>query len=385
MNDLAIEYIENMRMVGEYEKPDASMGSNTKILQTIMERKTLENKFNKSEERYEDIFNILPESIIIIVDGEIALANKSALKYNNNIIGKSIYDLFPNVKTIIQKRIKQILRDKKTKAMFDYKIAFEDERVIDFEVSSSYILYNGKPAVLSVMRNITKMKNGLNAAARIQKMALQQYFPLQDKASMETVYIPAKTVSGDFFHINKIDEDTVVGIIGDVRGKGITAALNISACNVLFHEAVLISDDPQVIINCLNSKIVNYLGESYIAACCFKLDFKNNKAKVVGAGINEFIFQTNNQIQKKVVKGPFLGMFADSIFDEEIISFSTRDKFYFFTDGLEFIFDDKTKEDCYKSSTITELKKYLNTLLSNMLMDLDGIKDDCTLLALQIK
>lgn len=357
-----------------------------KQLKEITERKILENKFGKSKERYEEIFNILPEPILIIVDGEIVLANKWALKYYNNIIGRSVYTFVPTFETIIRKRIKQILTYKKTKVMFDYKVVVGDERVVDFEVSSSYILHNGKPAVLSIMRDITKMKKSLNSAAKIQTMALQQKFPIKDKANMQTVYVPAKTVSGDFFHINKIDEDIVVGIIGDVRGKGITAALNISACNVLFNDAVLISDEPDVIINYLNSKIVNYLGESYIAACCFKLDFKNNRATVVGAGINEFIFQSaNDKFEKKIVKGPFLGMFEDSVFDEEIINFSSKDKFYFYTDGLEFIFEDEIKKNYCKTLTIIELKKYLNTLLSNMLMDLDGIKDDCTVVALEIK
>lgn len=357
-----------------------------KQLKEITEKKTLEDTLRKSEEKYQEIFNLLPESVVVVVDGKIVLANERATEFCGAIIGKSILNVEPKLQAIIKTRINQILTYKTKNAIFDYKITDRNEIKRHIEVSSSYITYNGKPAVVSIIRDITKMKNGLLSAARIQKIALQRYFPLEEKAHMETVYMPAKTVSGDFFHINKINDDVVVGIIADVRGKGITAALNISACNVLFNEAVLVNDDPEFIINYLNKKIVNYLGESYVAACCFRLDFKNKKAKIVGAGINEFIFQeSNGSFETMVVKGPFLGMFEDSVFDKVIINFNSRDKFYFFTDGLEFILEDKIKKDYWKGSTILKLKEYLSDMLSDMLTDVDGIKDDCTLVALEIK
>ncbi|SHK68340.1 PAS domain S-box-containing protein [Clostridium cavendishii DSM 21758] len=356
-----------------------------KKLREITEKEFFENKLEKTQEKYEEIFNIFPEPVLIIVDNKIVLANEIASKYYNNVIGKNIHSLVPNYEKVIEKRMEKILKSKKTKTIFDYKVLLDNGRLVDFEVSSSYILYKEKPAILSIMREITKMKSSLGSVAKIQKMALQQQFPLKDKAYMERIYIPAKTVSGDFYNINKIDEDSVIGIIGDVKGKGLTAALNISACNVLFNEAVLNSQEPNTIIDYLNSKIVNYLGDSYIAACCFKLDFKNNRSIVVGAGINEFIFQTNEQYEKKVVRGPFLGMFEDSLFDEIIINFKPKDKFYFFTDGLDFILHDEMEKECYKASNISELKNYLNNFLINMLTELDGLKDDCTLVALEIK
>ena len=230
------------------------------------------------------------------------------------------------------------------------------------------------------------MKKGLNQAAKFQRKYLETTCPFPDKIKMESLYMPAKTVSGDFFKIYKVSEDLVVGILWDVSGKGITAALSVSAFLVLFREAVLVSHDPLEIVNNLNKKIINYLEERYIAACCFSLDFKKNEAKVVGAGINQYMFQKSKCKPKEmIIKGPFLGMFEDSIFDEQIISFETGDRFYFFTDGLEFILNDEIKENYLKSHTITEFKIYLNNLLNDMLTDMEGLKDDSTLIALEIK
>ncbi|CAH2213057.1 SpoIIE family protein phosphatase [Tepidibacter aestuarii] len=356
-------------------------------LRDVTEEKSLENILKESEERYRQIVDISPDAIIITVDGELVLANKEALKYHNNLIGKSIYKYSPDFAKTMYTRMNQILKNKIKKTTFDYKIVLSDNKKIDVEICSSYLVYKGKPAILSIIRDITERKRELNSAAKIQKELLKKPFPLMDKAHMETLYIPSKTVSGDFFYTHKVNEDLIVGIIGDVSGKGVTAALNISAFNVLFNEEVLINDDPSKIVKSLNKKVAKYLGERYIAVCCFSFDFKKKEAKIVGAGINQFIYHDDKcNIKNRIVRGPFLGMFEDSEFDEKIINFKSGNKFYFFTDGLDFIFDnDEIKERYFKSSTITELKKRIESDLKNMLTDVDGIKDDCTLLALEIK
>ncbi len=262
-----------------------------------------------------------------------------------------------------------------------------NNKMLDVEISSSFLVYNGKPAVQSVIRDITERKRELNSAAKIQKQILPKEFPIPDKAKMEALYVPAKTVSGDFYMLHKVNDNLVIGIIGDVSGKGITAALNISAFNVLFHEAVLVSNDPSQIIKEINNKVDIYCRERYIAACCFSLDFENYIAKIVGAGINRFIYQNRkDKYEERIIKGPFLGMFENSVFDEQSIHFHTGDKFYFFTDGLDFIYDDNyIKEKYLKTATMTEIVYDFNNYLKDTLTNIKGLKDDSTLLAIEIK
>lgn len=357
-------------------------------LRDITEKKKMENIQRESEEGYRKIVNLSPDAIIIISEEKIVLANKEAQKYFDNLIGKEIYQYIPSkyVK-VFKKRTEQILKNKIKKTIFDYKIKPNNKKVTDLEASSSYITYNGKPAIISILRNITDMKKRLNAAAKIQKQILKKQLPLPSKVKIETLYIPAKTVSGDYFSYHKVNEDFIIGIIGDVSGKGITAALDISAFNVLFNEAVLASHNPLDVLNKLNEKIGNYLGERYIAACCFSFDFSKNEARIVGAGINQFIVHDiQGKCEERIVKGPFLGMFEESVFDEQIIHFQSGDKFYFFTDGLEFIFEgEKIKYKNIKKATITEVKNYLSNYLNDKLTDIEGIKDDCTLIAAEIK
>lgn len=358
-------------------------------LRDITDRKILVNTIKESEERYRKIVNLSPEAIIITVGDKIVLANNQACRLvgeeYSQLIGASVSKYVQDKSMeIIEKRIKYMKENKKAKCTFDYRIFRSDNSNIEIEVSSSYLTYKGKPAIQSIIRDITEMKKGLNQAAKFQTKWLETECPFPEKIRMESLYMPARTVSGDFFKIYKISEDLVVGILWDVSGKGITAALSVSAFLVLFGEAVLASHDPQDIVKNLNNKIINHLEERYIAACCFSLDFKKNKAKVVGAGINQYMFQkSESDPREMIIKGPFLGMFEDSVFDEQIISFESGDRFCFFTDGLDFILDNEI--NYLKSHTITEFKDYLMDCLVDLLNYKESLKDDSTIIALEIK
>lgn len=86
----------------------------------------------------------------------------------------------------------------------------------------------------------------------------------------------------------------------DVSGKGITTSLNVGAFNVMFNEAIDKNQTPYGSIQYLNKKATQYLGENYVAACCFSFDFKNQTAVVVGAGINRFMKIGNRKKLKNI-------------------------------------------------------------------------------------
>lgn len=363
-------------------------------LRDITERKKLMSDLIESEKMSRKILEVLPDITIITLysehnpqeDGKIVYANKEAMKLYNINIGTNIMEYIPMYFYIGKKRRKEIVNNKQTNTIFNYKLRINN-RLLDMEIASGYLTYMGKPAIISILRDVTERKRELNEAAKIQRQVLPKIFPIPEKVEMERVYIPAKIVSGDFYILKKLNENLVIGLIGDVSGKGITAALSISAFNVLFDEAILESQEPRDIINNLNKKIMYHLDEKYIAACCFSFDFNKHEMKVVGAGINQFFIQSNQKcFSRIIVKGPFLGMFEESIFDEKIFKFKQGDKFLFFTDGLDFLFEEdcmKDKLDCMKS--IKSFADDLKIRLLDMMRDVLGVKDDCTLLAFEIK
>lgn len=359
---------------------------------TLGIRRKINNILKESEELYSDILNSYPEAVVIIDGNKIVLANNEACgllcENNSSLIDENIYKY---VRTkyikIIHRILNEILEYKKTKVTYEVDYDSTDGKLLNIQICSSYTTYKGKPAIISVIRDITEMRKDLNSAAAFQRSSLQRCFPIMEKAIMSNVYVPAKIVSGDFYRIYKVNNDLVIGILVDVSGKGIKAALSISAFDVLFLQEVSVTHEPINIMKNLNKKLVDYYEENYVAACCFSIDFSKNQLNVVGAGINQFIIQRKEKfLEVKVVKGSFLGMFEDSIFDEQIFFFKPGDRLFFFTDGLDFILDeDKVIQRYMSKVSISRFRNFINEFLSDTLVEVGSLKDDCTMIAIEIK
>lgn len=361
-------------------------------LRDITEKKILDKILKDSKERYKQIINSSPEAVVIIVDNKIVLANNETcnifgISYNE-LIGSNVYNRFQEkYKKALHKRFRAIITEKRIKDVYDYEFYLSNNKLVNLQISYSYIVYEGKAAIIAVIRDITEMKQEIRKAAEFQKNTLQNTFPAQKFINTTSVYVPGNTISGDFYRIYEINESRILGIITDVRGKGISAALNISAFDVLCSQEVAKVHEPMEIVKSLNEKLTKYYEENYIAICCFSMDFNKNELKVVGAGINQFLFQKKGQgIEEKIVEGPFLGMFENSEFCEQILSFESGDKVFFFTDGLDFILDeDRIIQEYMEDASIFEFKNYLDGFLSDSILDAGKLKDDCTMVAMEVK
>lgn len=358
-------------------------------LTDVTEKKTIENLMKHDEKMYHEIVNFYPDGIAIVQDYKIVLTNNQA----KNLLGLSeatkksiLYYLPEKDKKNVTKLIRNILKNKDTQIIRHYNYTNPENEKITLQFLLTYISYKGSGAILAVIRDTTEFKKSLDMATNFQSNNLQKNFPLQEKANFEYIYYPAHTVSGDYFKMFKISEDIVVGTLIDVSGNGVTAALNVSAFDILFLQEILKRHDPLTILNNLNAKYNKY-EKGFIAACSFSFDFAKKEAIIIGAGINEFIVKRKNgTVEQRTVKGSFLGMFEDSIFDKQLIKFNSGDVFYFFTDGLDFIFDeDKIVESYMGASTIHQFKTYIDNYLNDMIIENGKLADDSSMLAIEIK
>lgn len=361
-------------------------------LRDITEKKVNDNLRKEIEENYRQIVDSALYAKIIIQDNKIVLANNEAreligVKFKE-LIGESIFKYIPKryLKTI-HKRIREILKYKKTKVTYDYEFNCSSSEITYLQISSSYIMYHNKPSILSAIRDVSEMKKDLNRAAEFQRNTLQKKFPFDEKLGIVSAYVPAHKVSGDYYRIYEINENLLIGVVFDVSGKGITAALSISAFNLLLSHVIEITQEPMDIITNLNRRLMNYSEETYIAACCFSINFEKNELKVVGAGINQFILQKKNEkSEERIVEGSFLGMFEDSEFEEQVILLEPGDRVFFFTDGLDFILDeDRVIQRYMEKISIYEFEKFIEEYLYDTIIEKGSLKDDCTVVGIEMK
>lgn len=361
-------------------------------LRDITEKKMLDKVLKNDKDRYKQIVNNLPDALLIIVDNKIEIANSKALNIfqmsSYELVDSNIYKYFDEkYSKILHKKFKKIILDKKSKDLYDCELNLKENKKISIQLTSSYISYEGKAAICMALTDTSYIKNQLIRAAQFQKNSLQKYFPGEDFLKIATVYAPAYIVSGDFYRISKINDGFIIGILIDVQGNGVSAALNISALELMFKEEIKKEHRPINIVKHLNEKLLNYYEENYIAVSCFSLDFFKGEFTIVGAGINQFIFQKKGEkAEAKIIEGTFLGMFADSRFSEMKISISSGDRIFLFSDGFDFIFDEDDVVKRYMGKvSIEQFKKYLDQYIEDTILEEGKLKDDFTMLAMEIK
>ena len=79
-----------------------------------------------------------------------------------------------------------------------------------------------------VYRDKERAASELAAARSVQELLIPQEKIATPGFEVESVYCPANEVGGDFFHLESAGEDGMLVVIGDVAGKGLKAAMNVS-------------------------------------------------------------------------------------------------------------------------------------------------------------
>ena len=349
-------------------------------------KKRAEKKFKESEERFRSLVELSPNAIVVCRDDRIIFANLNAVRLFKvkdyfEALQKSVLDfVIPDRKDIALSKLKEILMGRAKVHKIEAKMVAKDGRFIEVNIHASYINFKGKDCIQAIIEDVTEEKKDINRALTIQSNSLEKNFPVQDKAHLNYLWVPAKGVSGDFYCFHKINDTKVIGIIGDVSGKGISAALSVSALKVMFHDAVDLTVDPEKILEYLNNVIPSHLQEDFVAACCFAIDFNSRSAEVVGAGISEFIHSKYDGLwEKHFVHGSFLGMFKDSEFERVSIGFCKGDRLFFYTDGLNEIFDRKIIVDEILDMSSEECISNINEIIHNQF----SYRDDCTCIAIE--
>jgi len=175
----------------------------------------------------------------------------------------------------------------------------------------------------------------LDIAASIQRLLLPSILPQIKGVSISAFNIPSRSVSGDFYDVIRIDDERILAIIADVAGKGVPAALLVSTMQAWLHALIEGAQDLKSLVTKLNQVIQEGTTiERYITFFAILLDSSSNKFEYVNAGHLPQLYISNGTIQELSVGGFPLGMFPDSKYESETLSFKTGDAFSLFTDGI---------------------------------------------------
>jgi len=81
---------------------------------------------------------------------------------------------------------------------------------------------------LRIQRDRERVTSELEAARNVQELMIPREKLATPGFEVESIYTPANEVGGDFFHVQMAANGGMLVVIGDVAGKGLKAAMNVS-------------------------------------------------------------------------------------------------------------------------------------------------------------
>jgi sigma-B regulation protein RsbU (phosphoserine phosphatase) len=187
-----------------------------------------------------------------------------------------------------------------------------------------------------------RLKQELEIASAVQESFLPES-PIFKKGRMKVsaVNIPAAKVGGDIYDFIEPVKGKVGVLIGDVSGKGVSAALYmakvISDFRYIAHEI----DSPEIILNKINSVLSKTPRGMFLTAIFLIADLDTGKLHLSVAGHPPFLWLTKGKVRiMDMHAGPPLGILPTNYPIAEL-SMNNGDRLLLVTDG---VFEAKNKK-----------------------------------------
>ncbi len=226
----------------------------------------------------------------------------------------------------------------------DYKVKIEgrDEFV---EVGERFNTMSEKlKESIEEAREKERLEHELAIARQVQRDLLPRTLPnipgFQVAATLKT----ANEVGGDFYDLLPLDDQRFLFTIGDVSGKGTSAAFYMAQCISLIRFSPQFSRDPREIVLRINKYFSDPLidRQVFVTAVVGLLDSKASKLQLVRAGHNPPIFIPGNTakgVAELNCDGLGIGIERNGgLFDEKLelvsLKFQPGDTLVFYTDGF---------------------------------------------------
>jgi two-component system sensor histidine kinase/response regulator len=167
----------------------------------ITERKRAEEALRESQEKYSTIVEKGNDGIIIIQDGLLKFANSTISTITGftpeEAFEKPFVDFIsPAYRELVTKMYKRRMSGEELPRRYESEILSKDGKSIPVEISASLIEYEGKPADMAIIRDITERKR----AEEKLRESEERYRDLFDNASDLIQSVDEK---GEFVYVNK--------------------------------------------------------------------------------------------------------------------------------------------------------------------------------------
>jgi len=178
-------------------------------------------------------------------------------------------------------------------------------------------------------------KTELEEGRAVQMALMPQVHPQVVGWDMWLYTSPANDVGGDLLDFLRLSDNKVCISVGDVAGKGLSAALLMAKLQstiraiVPDYNSLMELGDKINRIFCRDS-----LPKLFASLVYVELDSNSGQIKILNAGHLPPVITRGNNIERLQITSPALGILPNAIFNEQFVEINSQDYLVIYSDGL---------------------------------------------------
>jgi len=177
-------------------------------------------------------------------------------------------------------------------------------------------------------REHRRMADELEAARLVQELLIPRAVEPTPGLDIESVYLPAQEVGGDFYQILSAPNGETFVAVGDVSGKGLKAAMVVSS--IVGALQVESSRRPADVLASLNHMLMKKMDGGFVTCCC-ALFHRDGTVTIANAG---HVAPYLDGEEMAVAPGLPLGISTEVDYHAQTFELSGADSLVFLSDGV---------------------------------------------------
>jgi sigma-B regulation protein RsbU (phosphoserine phosphatase) len=182
-----------------------------------------------------------------------------------------------------------------------------------------------------------RVERDVRIAQEVQARLFPQRVPASARIECHGVCRPARGVAGDYYDFLELGRGRIGIAVGDVTGKGISAALLMASLQGALRSHAALSDaSPADAARDINSQIHALTDDNRFATFFWAIvDESSRELTYVNAGHNApMLLRRAGSLERLAAGGPPLGLFAGTRYAQRTVALAAGDILLVFSDGI---------------------------------------------------
>ncbi len=186
------------------------------------------------------------------------------------------------------------------------------------------------------VRERERIEQELRTAQEIQRTFLPKEIPAPPGWQLVPYYQPAREVGGDFYDFHQFQDGRLGLALGDVTGKGIPAALVMTAARTMLRTAAQEHAAPGAVFARVNDLLCADIPTSMFVTCFYALlELDTGRLRFANAGQDlPYLRHADGSVCELRATGMPLGLMPGMRYEEGETTLAPGDSLLFFSDGL---------------------------------------------------